>query len=109
MFQNLRTGNRTVFGNVANDKYRRAVALGIFEKRRCALANLRYTTCRRVDKVGIDCLNRVDNHEVGLQLIDLGDDIFEQGLGVDDTLLVADADARSSELDLLGRFLARNV
>jgi len=36
-------------------------------------------------------------------------DVFEQRLGVDQAVVVADADARGAHLDLLGRLLARDV
>ena len=109
MFQNLRSRDCSLFGNVAYDENWNAAAFGIFEQRCGTFANLRHTPCRRVDKVGVHRLNRVDDHHVGTYLVNLRHDVFEQCLRVDDALLVADADTLGTQFDLLCRLLARDI
>ena len=109
MFQNFGSGDGSVLGDVADDEDRRAGRFGVFEQRRRAFAYLRHASRRRVQQVGVDGLYRVDHHQIGPVFADLVDDVFEQRFGIDQTFVVADADASRAHLDLLGRLLARNI
>ena len=109
VLEDLRAGDGPVLGDVADDDDRRSGRFGVFEQGGGAFADLRHAAGRRVDLLGVDRLDRVDDHQVGPLLGDLCDDVFEQRLGVDQTLLVADPDAGCAHLDLLGRLLARDV
>ena len=109
VFEYLGTGYRAVLGDVADDEDRRSGRFGVFQKRRRAFADLRHASRRRVQEVGVNRLYRVDHHQVGTVLGDLRHDVFQQRFGIDQALVVADADARGAHLDLLGRLLARDV
>ena len=109
MFQNLRAGDGALLGDVADDEDRGARSFGVFEQRGGAFADLRHAAGRRLDQIGVDRLDRVDDHQVGALLFELRHDVFEQRLGVDHAGVVADADTVGAHLDLLGRLLARDV
>ena len=76
VLQNLRTCDCSLLGDVADDEYCRATALGIFEHGSCALSNLRYTARRRFYEVGVHRLYRVDDNDVGMQILNLCYDVF---------------------------------
>ena len=109
MLQNLRAGNSSVFGDMTDDKYRGTRRLGIFQQRSRTLSDLRHTTRRRVQRLGINRLNRVNHHYIGLMLLNLHQDIFEQCFRIDVALLVAYTDTLGTHLNLLGRLLARDI
>ena len=109
MLQDFRAGDRAVLGDVTDDEDRRSGRFGVFEQRCRAFADLRNAPGRRFDDVGIDGLDRVDDHQVGPLLFDLGQNIFQQSFGIDQTPFVADAQTQGPHLDLLGRLFARNI
>ena len=94
---------------MADHDDRRVGLLGVFLQQGGAFADLRDAARRRVDRVGIDRLDRVDDDQIGSLLVDLAQDVLHVRLAVYVALVVADAEPLRPHLDLLGRFLARNV
>ena len=109
MFQNLGTRNRALLGDVADYYNRYAQRLGIFEQHTRTLTNLTHTACGRFHRVGIDCLNGVDNHQTGIHRLNLGNDVLQTGVGVDVTLLVGTSDTVGADFDLCCRLLTRHI
>lgn len=109
VLQDFRAGDRAVLGDVTDDEDRCSGRFGVFEQRCRTFADLRNAPGRRFDDVGIDGLDRVYDHQVGPLLFDLGQNIFQQSFGIDQTPFVADAQTQGPHLDLLGRLFARNI
>ena len=109
MFQHLRPGNTPFLIDMADQKDRCAALLRIFQNSRTALAYLRNTSGRRFDHLRINGLYRVDNQEVGLNVLGLYKYLFEIGLTENETIWILVRDAVGTEFQLATALLAGDV
>ncbi len=109
MLQNLRSRNGTLLGDMANYEYCHTIGFCHFQQRCCALPDLRNPSGCRVQSFAVHCLDRVYDNQIRLMFLDLTEDVFEQCFAVDHTLLVMHPEAFGPHLDLLRRFLARDI
>ena len=74
-----------------------------------ALADLCHTAGRRLDQFGGDGLDGVDNHQLGLYVLDVGKDVFQRCLADDETVGRIMTDAVGTQLQLSGTLLTRHI
>ena len=80
MFHHLGTREGAVFGDVADEQHRDTGALGIVLEFGSTLADLADTAGRRVDILGGDGLDGVDNQQVRLHSVDMLEDALRDRL-----------------------------
>ncbi len=81
MLEHARPGQGAFLGDVADEEDRRAALLGKAHQQRRALAHLGHAARRRLQLLGEDGLDRVDDHDLGLLGAGGGDDRLDAGLG----------------------------
>ena len=109
MLHHLGTCQGAVFGDVADKQHGNTCSLGIVLELGGALAYLGDTARRRVDVLGGDGLDGVDNQQVGLHSIDMLEDALRHGLADHITLFCVDANTVGPHLDLLLAFLTADI
>ena len=109
MLQHLRTRDCSLLCYVTDDKNRSTRALGILEQRCRTLTNLRHATRRRVEQRRGHSLYRVNNHNIGVQCLNLRHNILEQRLGIYGTIFVIDTNTVGTQTNLLGTLLTRDI
>ena len=77
VFQSARAGNRSVFGNMTDEKNRDAARLRQHQELRGDFANLRNRSRRRFYLGRKSRLNRIDNQGRWLDSLNFAKDIFE--------------------------------
>ena len=113
VLQNLRPGQAPFLIDMPDHEDRRARLLGELEDGRAALPDLRDAARRRLGRLGVHRLDRVDDHQVGLEAIGVGDDLLEVRLAIDvavrHLLGAVGGEAVSAHLELAGALLAGDV
>ena len=79
MFQQSRSGDRSIFGDMPNDEDRHAAALRVPHQLACHFLHLADAARRRRDLFRVHRLDRVDNHCGRLDLLRRFEDLFEGG------------------------------
>ena len=113
VLQNLRPGQAPFLIDMPDHEDRRARLLGELEDGRAALPDLRDAARRRLGRLGVHRLDRVDDHQVGLEAIGVGEDLFEVCLAIDvavrHALGAVGGEAVGAHLELAGALLAGDV
>ena len=109
VLEDLRSCQRSVFGDVADENDGRACLLGVAQQRRGAFADLRHTARRGIERFAVDGLDGIDNEQCRLDLTCLGQDVLQDSLTQDETVVVAPPKPFGAELDLLGTLLSGDI
>ena len=107
VFEHLRTSQRAFLGDVADEDDGRARLLGELEDTGGTFAHLTNAACTRLEVIGGDGLDGVDDEDVGLDIGDVGEDGVEVGFAGDvDGVEGIRTQAGGTELELVGGFFA---
>ena len=110
VLQDFRAGDAALLIDVADEQDGHPVFLGKTEDGGAALANLRDAAGRGLDQLREDCLDGVDNHQVGLDGAGVLEDIFQVRLAEDvERVRCRGAEAVGAEFELSATLLARDV
>ena len=109
MLEHARPGQGAFLGDVADEEDRRAALLGKAHQQRRALADLGHAARCRLQLLGEDGLDRVDDHDLGLLGAGGGDDRLYAGLGHHLEPVLRQVQATGAHGDLLLRFLAGDI
>ena len=110
VLKHLRASERSLLGDVSDEDDRRTRLLGELEDASRTFTHLPHTACTRLKLVGGNGLDGVDDEDVGLNVGHVGKDLVEVGFAGDkDMIDVARSQARGTQLELIGRFLARTI
>ena len=109
VFEDFRTGDDSVFRDVPDDDDGCVGLLRVFHQQCSTLADLRNAARRRIDRIGVGRLDRVDDDHVGLVVGHLAQDVLEVRFAVNVTFVVADPDPFGPHFYLMRRLLARDV
>ena len=109
MLQNFGPGDAALLGDMADKDDGNARLLGEAEQDGGRLLDLGDAAGRGLDALAVHRLDGVDNHQVGGNLLRLGDDVVHQGLGVDIAVGKIAAETFGPHLDLADAFLTRDI
>ena len=109
MFQDLRSSDVAVLGNMADENHRHAGHFRIVKQHCRHFLNLRNRACGRIDIGGKHGLNRVHDHQVRLQRIRLRNDVAYVCLTVNEAVGVISAKPVGTHFHLPRALLARHV
>ena len=109
MLHDLGTGKGAVLGDMADEQHGDARGLGIVLELGGALTDLAHAACWRVDILGDDGLDGVDNEKVGLHRIDMLEDALGDGIANHVAVVGMDADAVGAHAYLLLALLAADI
>ena len=109
VLEGARTGERAVLGHVTDEDDRDAPLLRDAHEAMRAPSDLGHRPRGRRDRGVLDRLDRVDDDEVGGDLVELGDDGVEVGLRRQPEPVGEGAEALRPQPDLLARLLGRHV
>ena len=109
MLQYLRSGQRSLFVDMADQYHGGAARLGKPEQGSRTFAHLGDAACRRLGRLGADGLYRVDDDELGFLFLDMGEDALERCLTEYQQVVVGSSDALGTHLQLAGALLAADV
>ena len=102
-------GDRSVFGDVADDDHRQVPFLGDADQGRRDLAHLRRMPCHSIAHRRRDGLHGVDDQQIGGHIVDVPEDRREVGLAREVELVVEGAGPLSAQAHLRRGFLAARV
>jgi hypothetical protein len=86
-----------------------AFAFCNLHKNPCTVTDLRDAPRRRIDLGGKDGLDRVQNHEIRLQLIDHLHDLLQHDFGIDEYAVRIKLEPVRPHLELEGRLFAAHI
>ncbi len=109
VFQNFRSSNIPIFGNMAYQQYWSGRFFGEFDQFCGTLSNLRNTPGTAFDIIAMQGLDRIDDHNIGLHSLDLSKDILCFGFCKNKTIIRFGSDPFCTHFDLLLTFLTRNI
>ena len=113
VLQNLRPGQAPFLINMPDHEDRCARLFGELEDGRAALPDLRDAARRRLGRLGVHRLDRVDDHQVGPESVSVGEDLLEVRLAIDVAVRhdfgAVGGEAVGAHLELAGALLAGDV
>ena len=109
MLQNLWACDGAFLVDVPHHDHGNALCLCFVNEGERRLFHLRNAAGRGIYRCGINGLNGVDDHHVGLDFIGLLEDVFDIGFGQDKQRFANDAQAFCTELELSAGVLTGNV
>ena len=109
VLERLRSGNRSLFCDVADQKNRQRQTLCCRHQNSGGVAHLSDGAGRGVVRRCVHGLNRIDDDRHRLHLLRLGDDPLDRCFGEEANVLVHRAEAARAKCDLTRRLFARNV
>jgi hypothetical protein len=109
VLQHTRTGERSVLGHMPDQKDDRVLLLGETDQLGGRLAHLRDRAGGRLQGVGVEGLNGVDDHHARPLLRRGREDRLDIGLGKQPDPVARQSEPMGAQPDLLGRLLAADV
>ncbi len=109
VFEHPRAGDRAVFGHVADQHGGDAALFGDRDQCGCHLAHLRHATRRAVDVGDRHGLNRVDDQQRGIDVVEVLQDGPDVGFGREEQVRRECLDAPGPKPHLRGRLFAGDV
>ena len=109
MLQNLRSCDGAVLGDMTDQKHRHMECLGNLVHLRRSLTNLADASRSCLHRWRLECLNRVDNHDVGLHVLKMFQDILCVCLIENQAVIVFYTYSVGTHFYLLLALLARHI